>query len=140
MRFQYVGGKVLKPIAPSLVQTVGSFHYNSRSGRVAVALYHNYQLYTKVMDVQKPQNSYEVEWCAVYSGLLFALRYNVVSINIENDNLGLVKNLLTGKINPKDKPYVNDYKKAILDLAKQTQWTGIRWIPREQNRADDLFR
>jgi hypothetical protein len=25
-------------------------------------------------------------------------------------------------------------------LANQTTWTGIRWIPREANRADALFR
>ena len=140
MRFKYIGGKVLKPISPSLVQTDGSFHYNTRSGRVAVSLSHNSQVFTKVINVHKPEDSYEVEWCAVYSGLLFALRHNVESINIENDNLGLVNNLLTGKILKTDKPYVIDYKQAILALAKQTHWTGIRWIPREQNRADDLFR
>ena len=139
IRFQYIGGKVLKPISPSLLQTDGSFYPFTRTGKAAVLLSHNSKVYTKLVTLQKPEDSYETEWASVFSGLLFALKHNVSFINIENDNEGVVKNIISGKMKG-EKPYVTEYREAILALAKQTQWTGIRWIPRKQNRADDLFR
>jgi hypothetical protein len=66
---------------------------------------------------------------------------NVYSLHIENDNQGVIMNLIMKDVpkTKKQKPYVAEYREAIIQLAKQTEWTAIRWIPRKMNRADDLF-
>ena len=135
--FHFLGGKCALPKLPSLVQTDGSF--TQRRGRIAILLNHQSNLYTKVQTIQNPKDSYEMEWASVYHGLLFTIQKDIQNICIENDNQGVVSNLISGQTKRNHKTFVNDYREAIYDLAKQTEWTGIRWIPRAYNRADDLF-
>ena len=144
MRFHHIGGKcktLLSP--PSLLQTDGSFKRSQ--GRAAALLLHNSNLYSRVWDLERAKDSYETEWASIYHGLLFSMNSNADRLHIENDNQGVIMNLLTAdlwkkkKQKKKQNPYVAEYREAILNLAKQTEWTAIRWIPRERNRADDLF-
>jgi hypothetical protein len=41
---------------------------------------------------------------------------------------------------PPMKSYLSDYYDMIFKEVKQMQYMSIRWIPREFNRADRLFR
>jgi hypothetical protein len=136
MHFHYIGGKFRTPLSPSLLQTDGS--YRAKIGRVAALLRHANMHYTHVETMPSARNSYETEWCSVYKGLLFALETNVTKLHIENDNLSVIQHLVG--ISSKDCPsYVAHYKHNIRLLANQTEYTGVRWIPRRFNRADDLF-
>lgn len=139
MWFVPIGGKLRFPIRPSLLQTDGSFHPKTHTGFVAMVLHHNNTTYTKFTMMASAEDSTETEWASISSGMIYALEKNVKSIYIENDNLGVVNKLLT-TLKKKEKPYVAHYKYEILRLAKETEWTGIRWIPRNENKADDLFR
>lgn len=88
--------------------------------------------------MESARNSYETEWYSVYKGLLFALETNVTKLHIENDNLSVIQHLVG--FSSKDCPsYVAHYKHSIRLLANETEYTGVRWIPRRFNRADDLF-
>ena len=134
MHFRYIGGKLRIPSKPSLLQTDGSYRKNL--GRVAMTLYHESLRHNRVEQMAKARDSYETEWFAVYRGLIFSLEKNATEIHIENDNVGVVQYLTEQK---KKHPYAEYYKDKICQLTKQTKYTGIRWIPRKFNRADDLF-
>jgi len=147
MNFRFLGGKLLRPRYPSLVQTDGSYHRGRNAGYAAALLFHDNKKYKHLLYLDNAQDSCETEWASVYNGLVFSLEKNVSEINIENDNLGVVKNLTeyTNKEKYRNrtknkKEYAEHYKHEILKLTKYTKWTGIRWIPRGLNRADDIFR
>lgn len=139
MQFRFLGGKLLRALSPSLVQTDGSFHMRNKTGYAAAILYHDSRKYKHLLYLENAKDSCETEWASVYNGLVFSLEKNVSEINIENDNLGVVQNLTEHK-EKKLKDYAAHYKYEILKLANYTKWTGIRWIPRKFNRADDLFK
>ena len=83
-------------------------------------------------------SSYESELCSVLDGMKFSLKRNQDSIELENDNLGVINSLINCKI-----PRQATLAKYYLDIYKevrQFEYVGIRWIPRELNKADDLFR
>ena len=140
MNFRYLGGKYLRPLSASLVQTDGSFHLRNKTGYTAALLYHKSETYKRLVYLEYVRGSYEAEWISVYNGLVLSLEKNVNEIKIENDNLGVVRSLLDFNESKKYKDHVLHYKHEILKLANQTRWAGIRWIPRRENRADDLFR
>ena len=103
-------------------------------------LYHNNSIYSNMFTLEQARDSYESEWASVYYGLLFSIQKDAQRIHIENDNQGVVTNLSRHTYpSTQQRAFVQDYRDAILDLVKQTEWTGIRWIPRRYNRADDLF-
>ena len=135
MNFRYIGGRFLHPRNPSFMQTDGSFKRNV--GRAAVILYHDKERFSNLVKMQKAKDSYETEWFSVYNGLLFAIEKNATSIEIENDNLSVV-HILTGQTSKRN-GIATHYEDKIQQLAKHTEYTGIRWIPRKYNRADDLF-
>lgn len=136
MHFRYIGGRFTHSVFPWLLQTDGS--YRKHIGRVAAILTHPNGRYTNLVHMQSARNSYETEWCSVYNGMLFSLEHNATELTIENDNLGVVQHLV--EFPTKRCPdYVAHYKHAIRVLANETKHTGIRWIPRKFNRADDLF-
>jgi ribonuclease HI len=139
MRFHHLGGKLrnISSQIPTLLQTDGSFKRSK--GRAASILFHTSDTYSKVWNLERATDSYETEWASVYHGLLFSMNKNVYNLHIENDNQGVILNLIRVPNTKKQKPYVAEYREAILQLAKQTEFTAIRWIPRKQNRADDLF-
>lgn len=143
--FFRLGGKYRRSFVPSLVQTDGSFYSGKRSGFVAALLHHNDNIYKQTVWLETAEDSCETEWASVYNGIIFSLNKQATQIHIENDNLGVVESLIATTISPKqkkrrEKEYATYYRHAILSLVKQTNYAAIRWIPREQNRADDLFR
>jgi hypothetical protein len=74
-----------------------------------------------------------------------ALEFNHRHLGIENDNLGVIRSLIFHRdfdMEAKAKrqhEYVRYYFHDIMKSVAQTEWTGVRWIPRGLNRADDLF-
>jgi hypothetical protein len=85
------------------------------------------------------QSSTETEWAAVYSGLMKGLELHEGSVLIENDCLGVINNLMQRDAALKHE-YARYYRSKILTGAAQFEWVGVRWIPRELNKADELFR
>ena len=144
MIFQCLHGTNPIRFAPSVVQTDGSFYRVKHLGRVAALLYHDTNTFKNVKTMVNACNSYETEWASVLHGLVFSLEHNASQIYIENDNLGVVQSLSNyvkkGKKGKRETEYVQHYKYEIMHLAKQTETTAIRWIPRSKNRADALFR
>jgi ribonuclease HI len=94
---------------------------------------------SKRLDLPFASSSTEAEWASVFHGLEAALELEKENIGLENDCLAVVTGL-TFPTNRLKQVYARHYRKKILDLTEQTLWTGVRWIPRKENRADDLFR
>jgi len=92
-----------------------------------------------VSPLYNAESSTEAEWASLYYGLLVAHTNREWAIGLENDCLGVVSSLLYGT-RRQPKPYAVYYRGKITDVASTMDWCGIRWIPREQNRADRLFR
>lgn len=123
----------------SHVQTDGSFKpsQNKLSRTAVILLKPDSEKYTLCTTYFTHANSHESEWCSVLDGIEFSLKKEAVAINLENDNLGVIDSLIKQK---KPSGLYSDYYYQIKDLVKNFEWLGIRWIPRELNRADDLFR
>jgi ribonuclease HI len=121
------------------IQTDGSYSlHNKPISRTAVILNHpsgkTYRLCKTYFD---HANSHEAEWCSVLDGVTYSMKHNLRTIHLENDNLG-VMNALINREKPKS-PYL-EYYHTILELTKELEFLGIRWIPRNLNKADRLFR
>lgn len=124
--------RTIQPSVFSLIQCDGSFKHGM--GRTAIL----YGKYSKVTPKIRMESSTEAEWKAIHDALLFGLEHNVSKIGIENDNLGIIGVFLNDVI-PKQE-YSRYYKwKITSDATQHTEWTGVRWIPRKHNYADDLF-
>ena len=138
--YSRIGGVMFYP-PPNIahIQTDGSFRYREPTARIAVLLIKNDRetILTQVKNVGA-STSAETEWASVAHGILFALENNECAISLENDNLGVIQDLIS-PMRPLKHDYANYYRHEIQYLAKQTLWTGIRWTPREANYADRLF-
>jgi hypothetical protein len=84
------------------------------------------------------KNSTESEWCSILDGIKYSIKKDHDAIELENDNLGVIQSLINRKI-PK-RHYLAEYYTMIYKNLRQLEYLGIRWIPRERNRADDIFR
>ena len=131
---------ILRPPKVAQVQTDGSFSLEFKEmSRTAVILKTrdgiDYSLFDSYTD---HWNSTESEWCSVLNGIRFALKKDQGSVELENDCLPVIKHL-THRRAPM-KSYLAEYYSQIFKEAKTMEYLGIRWIPREFNRADDLFR
>lgn len=138
--FTTIGGTHLfQPPFYTLVQTDGSFYTKSRHSRVAAILTtaDKQDQYRKMFVIQDAVSSTETEWASVYHGLYMAIEKAQPIVALENDNLSVISGLILQ--NPLKHEYARYYKSKILTMSKQTAWTGVRWIPRERNRADELF-
>jgi ribonuclease HI len=130
---------LLELMPKSRVQTDGSFKLsqNKLSRTAVILLKPDGEKHTLCSTYFTHANSHESEWCSVLDGIEFSKKKGSQSINLENDNLGVITSLISQK---KPSGLYSDYYYQITDLAKEFEWLGIRWIPRELNRADDLFR
>ena len=142
--FYRIGGAStsLLTIGPSTlhrVQTDGS--YGGRKGdRIAAILYTPDQHPgPKIMMPIKAGSSTETEWASVALGLALAIQHKRAHVAIENDNLGVMRSLIFYRDFRSRHNYAHHYFHEIMRLAAETEWTGVRWIPRALNRADDLF-
>lgn len=136
-----IGGNIAyQPPFLGIVQTDGS-RSPLRGSRVAMILTtrDRMNIHKQMLEISETADSTETEWAAVSHGLEFALQKGETMIGIENDNLAVVGALITGP-GKSQKEYVRYYSDRILRFSKLSLWTGIRWIPREINLADDLFR
>lgn len=134
------GTHMFQPAFYSLVQTDGSYYHKSKYSRVSNILTtaSGNEVYKRMFEISDAVSSTETKWASVYHGLQFAIEKAQTLIAIENDNLGVVAALTVPNTNVRQE-YAKYYKYSILRMTKQTAWTGIRWIPREKNRADALF-
>jgi len=116
---------------------------------------YKYSKFTKVSAVLRPSvhdrfastifpidhyaSSSEADWESVASGLEFALEQGEESVAIENHNLHVIHGLIVPGIELRHS-YAKYHKQRILRLAEHMEWLGARWIPRDMNHADKLFR
>jgi ribonuclease HI len=126
---------ILEPHIFASVQTDGSFRKNI--SRTAILLNttegEQYRLVNTYFD---HANSNESEWCSVLDGLDYSLQKNQKSLLLENDNLGVIQSLIRQK--PQNSCW--EYYDSIYEILESFDWVSVRWIPRELNRADKLFR
>jgi len=128
-----------KPQEIARVQTDGSFkiqpHILSRTAIILKT--HENEKYNLMTTYLNHKNSTESEWCSVLDGILFSMKKEIHSIELENDNLGVMSSLINRR---KPNGYYSEYYAYIFDLTKNMEWVSIRWIPRELNKSDRLFR
>jgi len=139
-RFLRIGGRrALQLPLLSVVQCDGSF---SRRGAAAAYLIYDAShrpTKSQKIDLYDVKSSTDAEWASVYYGLKAALEESHDMIGLENDCLSVVGGLVY-PANSLRSVCARYYRQKILTLADTTLWTGVRWIPRAENRADDLFR
>jgi hypothetical protein len=140
MPYIRIGGRhIHPPLILTHVQTDGS--YGSFVGPRITAIVkpatarHTFR-YVKNITAESPT---ETEWASIALGLEAAIQLDQTAINIDNDNLGVIGGLLN-RDNYLRKEYARYWRSIILNLSAKTDWTGVRWIPRRDNRADDIFR
>ena len=135
---------ITKPIIQPLpimtrIQTDGSYSQRKLS-RTAV-LYRD----RKGVDTRQCKtylnhsDSTESEWCSVLDGITYAVRKDEGFIQLENDNLGVMQCLTRFK----DGPRPGRYHRYYVEIQRQLynfDYVGVRWIPREMNAADAIFR
>jgi len=121
------------------VQTDGSF--GGRKGdRIAAILYEvDHRPGPRSLLQIKVKSSTEAEWASVALGLALAVQHKKPVVGIENDNLGVMRSLIFHRNFRSRHEYAHHYFHEIMRLASNTEWAGVRWIPRDLNRADDLF-
>jgi ribonuclease HI len=143
MPYVRIGGNVaFPPPFLALVQTDGSYRLKpQKQARVAfILLSADGRRSLRDVETIRADSSTEAEWSSIYYGLQAAIDAKETAIGIENDCLSVIHGLtLSAPAAPLRNPVNQEIRRKILDLAKQTTWTGVRWIPREENRADALF-
>jgi ribonuclease HI len=126
-----------RPWSPffSHVQTDGSFTKKAAATAVLLRKSDN-TILQKLVPIQA-ESSTEAEWVSVFHGLTFALEHNEQIIALENDDFGVISALITQRALKHE--YAKHYRNQIVKLVGSSEWTGVRWIPREYNKADDIF-
>lgn len=129
---------VVRPPHTALVQTDGSYGSKYYISRTAVILTtHRGTEHTMCKTYDTHNNSTESEWCSVLDGIQYAIKRGEDSIELENDNLGVIWSLIKKEVPPKQ--YIAEYYAAIYSHADLLEYFSLRWIPRRFNRADVLF-
>lgn len=129
--------KTAKPLSAVLLQTDGSFNHQMQISRTASILQSRQGELTLSKTYMDHVSSTEAEWCSILDGLKFAVKKDEGSVEVENDNLGIVDHIIGSKKPPR---LFMEYYLQIFREVRGLDYVGIRWIPREMNRADDLFR
>ena len=137
--FSPLSQRLVKPPKVALVQTDGSFskQYADMSRTAVILKTYDNVNYSLINTYTDHWNATESEWCSVLNGIRYALKKDQGSVELENDCLGVVKHLIHRR--PPAKSYLADYYRSIFKETKNMEYLGIRWIPRELNKADDLF-
>ncbi len=140
MPYVRIGGNVaFPPPLLALLQTDGSYRLKpQKQARVAfILLSADGRRSLRDVETIRADSSTEAEWSSIYYGLQAAVDAKETAIGIENDCLSVIHGFILSS--PLRNPVNQEIRRKILDVANQTTWTGIRWIPREENRADALF-
>jgi hypothetical protein len=126
-----------RPSAVAHVQTDGSF--TPSLARTAVILRTTAATeYTLAKSYFDHRSCTHTEWCSVLDGIKYAVKKGDGSMELENDCLGVVKALIRRQA-PTERQSAHFYS-AVCREIRGLDYFGIRWIPREMNKADDLFR
>ena len=118
------------------VQTDGS--YKNSVARTAILFYRSPWIYGQVGTYDDLLDSTEAEWQSVCNGIRDAAFQGERTLQLENDNQGVIQSLQT-RVRPKKDRHAWQFDEA-MDLAKGFEHLSVRWIPREENMADMLFR
>jgi hypothetical protein len=136
-RFVTLSRSLIKPDKIAHLQTDGSFS-SSNISRTAVILSTRENVNYKLMNTYfDHKNSSESEWCSILNGIKYSIHKDEGCAELENDCLPVIQHLINKRV-PR-KGYLQEYYNLILNEAKNMDYLAIRWIPREMNRADDLF-
>ncbi|NBO71868.1 reverse transcriptase-like protein [bacterium] len=130
---------LVRPLQTALLQTDGSFSMKHKGiSRTAVILTtYKGNTYTLSKTYFDHTDSTESEWCSVLDGITYAIKRGQDSLELENDNLGVIQSLILA-VRP-NRPHIADYYHAIQESVGGFEYLGVRWIPRRMNRADGLF-
>ena len=129
---------IVRPPQTALVQTHGSFGSKYHLSRTAVILKTPLGTeYSHCKTYDTHNNSNESEWCSVLDGIQYAFKRGESSIELENNNLGVIWSLIKKEVPPKQ--YIAEYYAAIYSHVNLLEYFSLRWIPRRFNRADVLF-
>jgi ribonuclease HI len=141
MNFIYFGGITrIRPPILTIVQTDGSFHLRTRSGKAgALLLRPDHTFSSHIEPLHGLASSMEAEWASIHLGLSVAAQMRQPAVGLENDCLSVISHIAFNSP-PVRQEYARYYHHKIRELSRQFDWCGIRWIPREQNRADKLLR
>ena len=122
------------------IQTDGSFHRRLQLSRTAVLML-TLPPVERVATYYDHENSYESEWVSVLDGLKLARSLDVEGVELENDNVGVISVLMAQEEpNWSNQMNIRKHYYEIKELANQMDWVQVRWIPREINYADMLFK
>lgn len=133
-----IGGHMTFPLPfVARLQTTGSYRHDIGHATIILTTANMQTTQRRQYEFKNAVDSVEMEWASVAKGLEFALESNIDSITIENGDLSVVSTLAMNYV--PHQAYAKHYKQIIMNLAKQTAWTGIRWIPCEQNVSTKLF-
>ena len=122
---------------PALIQTDGSYSYKTSISRTASILTVNNDEYKYIKTYFDHMNSMESEWASLVDGLEYSQNKGIKSLVLENDCLPIISSIVLSK--PPKNPLFLDYYIYFNSLTIRYTWLGIRWIPREMNRADELL-
>ena len=128
------------PVMPR-VQTDGSFgSMNHRKTSRTAVLYRDRkgQDTTQCITYFDHKDSMESEWCSILDGIRYAQKKGDGFIELENDCLGVVQ-CLTREYEPRAGRYIKYFSTIHREL-RNFDYVGLRWIPREMNKADDIFK
>jgi hypothetical protein len=141
MPYWRIGGRrAIEPPFLTRVQTDGTYG-RPLGGRIAAVVSRpdGREVAAQMVSVPSVRSSTEAEWASVAFGCRLALENDHECLGLENDNLGVVHALMW-PTTPLRHAYARHYRGLIYASIAQSQWTGIRWIPRKLNQADALFR
>ena len=129
------------PLILATVQADGSYSFKTGEARVAAILTptKSHSTFRHVQSISA-DSSMEAEWASISMGLELAITHSEGAVGVENDCLGVINVLMSSHDTWLRHEYARYWRYRILRQAKGFEWFGIRWIPREQNRADDLFK
>ena len=135
--FHRIGGTgtASRPSTLYRVQTAGSFG-GRKGNRIAAILYEaNHHPETRILLPIKSAYYTETEWASIALGLALAIQHKRAHVAIETSNLSIMHTLIFHKNFRSRHEYANHYFHEIMRLSKETEWTGVRWIPRALNSA-----
>jgi ribonuclease HI len=137
--FLRLAGRLRVPPTLTLVQTSGVVRPSNGSAAVAARTTRGDLLVDEsVSPLYNKTSCTEAEWASVYYGLLLAHTNKETAVGLENNSHHVVMSLLIGP--PQHpRPYVRYYMCKIMDTAERMDWCGLRWIPKEQNKAARLL-
>lgn len=127
-----------RPDYVALIQTDGSYKPSYKISRTAVLYLNSENPQYSIKTYFEHSNSYESEWQSIIDGVEYAIKKDDGALELENDNLSVITCLIN-KTPPKTK-YIKEYYYHTLELSKHLDLFSVRWIPREENKADRLFK